>query len=350
MKKNSLSQIAINTALLTASISVIVFAVALPFLAKQYLYLSLPIIFIIILAVAYFFFSKALEKHVQQKIHIIYKTIRNLKVAKGEANLHARKISDNILDDVNQEVIDWAKSKKTEIDKLKDSEKYRREFLANVSHELKTPIFNIEGYLHTLIDGGIDNPKINKEYLIKAGRNVDRLSSIIEELETISQLESGEVSLLYETFDIRELALEVCDEQEMMADANDIKFKVEQGTKPILVKADKKQIRQVMSNLVSNSIKYGKENDSGITKIKFFDMDDHMLIEVTDNGIGIAEESLPRLFERFYRVDSSRSRLKGGTGLGLAIVKHILEAHNETINVRSTLGVGTTFGFTLKKG
>lgn len=236
-----------------------------------------------------------------------------------------------------------------EIKKLRKTEKYQKDFLGNVSHELKTPIFNIQGYILTLLDGGIDDDSINELYLKRAERSTNRLINIVEDLEAIARLESGEFKLNLESFNLVKVVEEVLEDQEMQARQQGIKigFNGSYG-KPIRVRADKKRIMEVIGNLVSNSIKYGREG--GKTTIGFLDTGENILVDVTDNGIGIEEKNLPRIFERFYRVDKSRSRESGGTGLGLSIVKHTLQAHNQTITVRSRVGQGTTFLFSLDKG
>jgi two-component system phosphate regulon sensor histidine kinase PhoR len=239
-------------------------------------------------------------------------------------------------------------SNKNEIEQLKKLEAYRREFVGNVSHELKTPIFNIQGYILTLLDGGLEDDNINVDYLTRASKSVERMISIVEDLDTISQMESGELSLYFEKFDIVALVNELFLGLEMKASGRNIKLKfAENYNRPIYVSADKHHIRQVVTNLIVNSIKYGKQD--GISQVRFTDLYQHVVIEISDNGMGIAKHHLPRIFERFYRVDKGRSRDHGGTGLGLAIVKHIIEAHNQTIDVKSTEGEGTTFIFTLKK-
>ena len=216
-------------------------------------------------------------------------------------------------------------------------------------HELKTPIFNIQGYVLSLLDGGLDDPEIRKEYLIRTDKNINRMIHIVEDLEAISKLESGELKLTLERIDIIILVREVFEFLDMVASKSNIKLMFGKNyEKAVFVNADKEKIRQVLINLIDNSIKYG--NKGGTTTVSFFDMDENILIEVTDTGIGVEQNDIPRLFERFYRTDKGRSREHGGTGLGLAIVKHIIEAHNQTINVRSTIGIGTTFAFTLKKG
>jgi two-component system phosphate regulon sensor histidine kinase PhoR len=254
----------------------------------------------------------------------------------------------DIISEMNEEVAQWAKEHRSEIEELKKLENYRREFIGNVSHELKTPLFNIQGYILTLIDGAMNDPVINKEYLLRTEKNIERMISVVEDLEVISRLETGEFELDMSVIDIVSLAKEVIDLLDTKSKKKgNLLFFREEYSKPIYVKADKERIRQVLINLVDNSIKYGKEK--GKTKVSFFDMDENILVEVSDDGIGIESKDLPRIFERFYRVDKSRSREQGGSGLGLAIVKHILEAHQQTINVRSSPGVGTTFAFTLKK-
>jgi two-component system phosphate regulon sensor histidine kinase PhoR len=278
------------------------------------------------------------------KIKPIYKTIHNFKPSLRD-DAESR---DDIFSKVNREVTEWMKGKTIEIQQLKQLEKYRKEFLGKVSHELKTPIFNIQGYILTLIEGGIDDPGINKLYLERTEKSIDRMISIIEDLEAISKLESGELELSMSVFNISQLVEEVFDLQEVRAQKRNIKLLFGRtADRNIYVKADKPRMFQVISNLVVNSINYGKEG--GRTIVSFYDMDNLVLVEARDNGIGIATWDLPRIFERFYRADKSRSREQGGTGLGLAIVKHIIEAHKLTINVNSKPGKGTSFTFTLEK-
>jgi len=282
-----------------------------------------------------------------KKINQLFVNVKNFR---ANADNHPSKpnYTDNEINNLNQEILAWADDRKNEIERLKKLEVYRKEFLGNVSHELKTPVFNIQGYILTLLDGGLEDPSINKNYLMRAEKSVDRMITIIDDLEAISQLETGELQIEPERFDITLLAKDVIDAQEMKATDRGIMLSIQDNTKPIFVYADRFRIRQVFVNLIVNSVKYGKEY--GETKIRFYDVGSTILIEISDNGIGIAKEHLPRLFERFYRVDKSRSREQGGTGLGLAIVKHIIEAHNQTIDVISTETAGTVFSFTLKKG
>lgn len=232
--------------------------------------------------------------------------------------------------------------RRSEIDKLKNADSYRREFLSNVSHELRTPVFNIQGYVSTLMDGGIDDPDVNHVYLSKASQSLDRLISLIDDLESLSRIESGELEMEMRTFDILELARDVTEELGRFAKENAIQIQIENTTDDkFYIYADKDLIHQVFVNLIINSIKYGKEN--GTTTINVSSNGDKIILKISDNGIGISKQHLPRLFERFYRVDKHRARIKGGSGLGLAIVKHIIEAHNATINVESVPNEGTVF-------
>lgn len=297
---------------------------------------------------SYIMFYYLLEKYIYSKIKLIYKLIHNLKLGKDLKDALGEYVSADPINDVEHEVKEWAGAKKREIDVLKKQEQFRREFLSNVSHEFKTPLFAIQGYIETLQDCIVDDPDMAVKFLKKAEKNVERLSYLINDLDSIAKLESGEIPIEYHKFDFVLLAKEVMEGLEDKAHKRGIKLSFkEKYMHPAFVNADREKIRQVMINLIANSIKYGKEH--GSTAIKIFELHDQYLIEVTDDGIGIEEKHLARLFERFYRVDSHRSREVGGTGLGLAIVKHILEAHEQIISVRSTLQIGTTFAFTLQK-
>ena len=295
-------------------------------------------------AIVFFILRYAISKFINEKIKVIYKTIHKFQTEDDEIEA----INES-LDDVNKQVLEWGEQQTNEITKLKELAAYRREFLGNVSHELKTPIFNIQGYVLTLLDGGINDPEINKDYLIRTEKSINRMIAIVEDLETISSLESATLDLDLSTFDILALSKEIMEFLEIKAKKKDVVLEFDKNyDRPIMVEADKKRIRQVLINLMDNAIKYCNK-ESCYTRISFFDMDENVLIEVSDNGLGIDKENIPRIFERFYRTDKGRSREQGGTGLGLAIVKHIIEAHQQAVRVRSTLGVGTTFGFTLKK-
>lgn len=255
---------------------------------------------------------------------------------------------EDVLGNVNKEVVHWAEDRMAEIEDLKEKESFRKEFVGNVAHELKTPIFSIQGYILTLLEGAMEDPEFNKKFLMKAAKSVERMTRIVEDLDTITQFESGNLKLDLQKTDILELCKEVIEIRDQEADNKNITIGFDkQHDKPIYVLADGFRIGQVMTNLITNSIKYGKEG--GKTTISFFDLGDQLLIEVEDDGPGITEEHIPRLFERFYRVDKSRSRHQGGTGLGLAICKHIIEAHKQSIDVRSEVGKGSVFSFTLQK-
>ncbi|MEQ7798481.1 ATP-binding protein [Pedobacter sp. ASV1-7] len=309
-----------------------------------YMLVSFAVTFITSFIVFYYL----LEKYIYSKIVLIYKMIHNLKLGKDLKDALGEYVSSDPINDVEQEVKEWAGAKKREIEELKKQEKFRREFLSNVSHEFKTPLFAIQGYIETIQDCLKEDPEMAAKFLDKADKNVERLSYLINDLDSISKLETGEVPINYERFDFVPLAREVMEGLEDTANKKHIKLSFkDKYTHPAFVRADREKIRQVLINLIHNSLKYGKEN--GSTAIKIFELHDQYLIEVTDDGIGIDEKHLARLFERFYRIDSHRSRQEGGTGLGLAIVKHILEAHEQIISVRSTLQIGTTFAFTLEK-
>lgn len=309
------------------------------------LYYSLAISIPLFFAMSFALVGHFINRFIKTKIKPIYKTIHTFK----PDTINSNDGEENpIITDINKEVADWMKDRNQEILELKQLEKYRKEFLGNVSHELKTPIFNIQGYILTLMEGGIDDPNINMLYLNRTEKSIDRMISIIEDLEAISKLEAGELELNYSNFNLIQLFDDVFDMQEIRANDKSIKLKYGKGfEKSIRVHADKERLFQVVSNLIVNSINYGKKG--GQTIVNFYDMDNRILVEVKDNGIGISKENLVRIFERFFRADKSRSREQGGTGLGLAIVKHIIEAHNQRINVNSKLGEGTSFTFTLGK-
>ena len=248
---------------------------------------------------------------------------------------------------MERDVVEWAINKNKQIRELRKMEQYRKEFVGNVSHELKTPIFNAQGYIETVLDSDLDDPDFIKMYLEKANANIDRLETIVTDLLEISKFETGRIELEKEAFDIVKLIKKVFFQYQHLAQQQKVTLKVHSDENKIFVFADPKRIMQVLENLISNSIKYGKEG--GHTNVYFHDMEEQFLIDIADDGPGVAPEHLSRLFERFYRVDKSRTRKIGGTGLGLSIVKNIIEAHEQTISVSSELGSGTTFSFTLQK-
>ncbi len=338
--------IALLTALLVSVIAGIVEFSFISYGFERYglfLVVSLLIIFSAVYLLVFFL----LNNFIFEKINPIYKTINNLKP--HENNLHKERDKKDVIEDLNREVEDWATNKTQEIDQLKEMERYRSEFLGNVSKELKTPILNVQSYIFSLLDGNIDDPSLNKKYLERAKNSVGRLINIVNDLDTITGLDSGDVNIHFENFDIVALTEEVFDHQLFKAQKEGIELNLKnRNEKPTMVHADRKRIKEVLMNLVVNSITYG--HNGGKTVVDFIDLENNILVEVTDNGLGLPNDNMPRIFERFYRVDQSRSRNKGGTGLGLAIVKHIVEAHNQTINVKSVEGEGSTFAFTLRKG
>jgi two-component system, OmpR family, phosphate regulon sensor histidine kinase PhoR len=303
--------------------------------------------FVIIFIGSFALISYTLQKFIYRKIKLIYKLIYQTKASKREEFYYKNILPQKGIDEVRQDVEAWAEQRKEEIEMLRQNEAYRKEFLQNLSHELKTPIFAIQGYVDTLLNGALENPDVNKKFLSSTSRNIDRLVNLVDDLDEISKLESGEQLLYQENFVLQDLLKEVYESLVIKANEKEIKYSVKKGCEfALTVYADKEKIRQVFINLVENAIKYGKQN--GIIESSFYKVDSkRVLIEISDNGYGIAEEHLPRIFERFYRTDLARSRKIGGSGLGLAICKHIIEAHRQTIHVRSKIDVGTTFGFIL---
>jgi two-component system phosphate regulon sensor histidine kinase PhoR len=317
-----------------AGISILLFWGFTSLLNTNISFVYYSILFVLILCSAFLL----IKNYIQKKINLLYRTIHTQKILNEP-------IYD--LDKVEKEVQQWVKEKQIEIEHLKDTEKFRREFIGNVSHELKTPIFNIQGYVLTLLEGALEDEQINRKYLQRTQKSVERMITIVEDLSNISNMESSPETLKTNKFDIVSCALSVLESLEYKAKKSDISLSFDKEYDPIFVEANESKISQVFVNLVNNSIVYGRDN--GVTKIKIFDLETEVLIEVSDNGIGIEEEDISRLCERFYRVDSARSIDKGGTGLGLSIVKHIIESHQQTFNIRSTVDVGSTFSFTLQK-
>jgi two-component system phosphate regulon sensor histidine kinase PhoR len=346
MKNATPRQIVLRATILVCALVLLLEVVSLLFpTLNNYLY-HLLVVPVLMFILTYLIYYRVVENFIYRKIKLIYKNIHNLKSTKTVVDKRLD-LSTDIIGEVNEEVMSWAEASRREINQLKHLENYRKEYLGNVSHELKTPMTSIQGYLETLLDGGMDDPRINRDYLTKANRNVERMVSIINDLESISHLESGQLKLNISEFDINELTKEVFSDLEFMASQRNIRLKIKSGCdRTFMVRADKKLIREVLVNLLTNSIKYGRDN--GHTNVGYYNMGENILVESSDTGIGIRPEDISRVFERFYRVEKSRSRDYGGTGLGLSIVKHIIEAHNQTISVRSTPNEGSTFAFTLK--
>lgn len=337
-----------NIISLYASMAVAIFSTAIFLLisavAKLNINYTIYIINIFfVFLVTFILFRFVLVRFIYSKIKIIYKTIG--KPLKFQSEV--KEGSSNMLRTVERDVADWAINKNKQIRELRKMEQYRKEFVGNVSHELKTPIFNAQGYIETVLDSDMDDPEFIKMYLEKANSNIERLENIVTDLLEISKFETGRIELHKEAFDLVKLIKKVFFQYQHLAQQQNVQLKVHSEENTVFVYADPIRITQVLENLISNSIKYGKEK--GHTDIYFHDLDDQFLIEITDDGPGISKEHLPRLFERFYRADKSRNRKISGTGLGLSIVKNIIEAHEQTINVRSELDNGTTFSFTLQK-
>ena len=304
---------------------------------------SLVIIFIGSYALIQF----TLEKFIYRKIKLIYKLIHHTKATKKEEMYFKYILPQKGIDEVREDVERWAEKRNEEIELLRQNEAFRKEFLQNLAHEFKTPIFAIQGYVDTLLNGAMEDEEVRKKFLENTSRNVDRLVNLVDDLDEISKLERGEQLLYKQNFVIQDMIRDVFDSLSLAASQKNIRHIIKKGCEtPIVVFADKEKIRQVLINMVENAIKYGKLGGTIVASCYKTD-ERNVLVEVSDDGIGIEEEHLRRIFERFYRTDAARSRDRGGTGLGLAICKHIIEAHGHSIHVRSTLDVGTTIGFTL---
>lgn len=325
------------TALLTLLLSVFLFAI------QALTWFIIPFV-LFFGAISFLIIQYRVERFIYRRVKKIYDDLTLLE----SASLTKQPITTDMAT-LTKEIDKYAKDKKLEIETLKVREEYRKEFLGNVSHELKTPLFTVQGYILTLLDGAIDDKKIRKRYLNRASKGVERLIYIVKDLDMITKLEVGDLSLNKETFDIVELIKSVFDLLEMKAAKKKITLTFDRDyLETILVYADKERIEQVLTNLIVNSIKYGREK--GTTEISIENLiKNKVIVRVTDNGEGIAEDHLSRIFERFYRVDKSGSRKEGGSGLGLSIVKHIIEAHDERIYIESEIEVGSEFSFSMEK-
>jgi two-component system phosphate regulon sensor histidine kinase PhoR len=307
----------------------------------------LLIYFLACFVVIYFLVYQILEYFIYRKIKLIYKLISSTKASKREEAYQKYILPKKGIDDVREDVEHWAAQQKKQIQQLQSNEAFRKEFLQNLSHEIKTPIFAIQGYLELIADGAMEDPAIGNKFINQAQANVQRLVGLLNDVDVITNLEINKEPILKTSFIIQDLINEVVHNLSVKWLKKNIKFQYKKGSDtPMHVFADKNKIYQVLVNIISNAAKYGKI-DGHITASIYQLEDSKLLIEISDDGIGIAEEHIPRLFERFYRTDDARSRDIGGTGLGLAICKHIIEAHNETMQIRSKVNVGTTVGFTL---
>lgn len=342
---NTPRQFAIFVSFIVAVVATLITSLGTWFIFGSFSFLLVALTFILSGTISYFIVFFLLERLITNKIRVLYRTIHSFKISKGDFPIN---MDDDVLEKTEKEVFSWVKTKREEIDKLKEQEAFRREFIGNLAHELRTPIFSIQGYILTLLEGGLEDDSINVKFLERASKGVDRMTNILEDLDTITKIESERVKINKKNIDMKDLAEEILESFEIKAKEKKIKLKLDSNDlDTVMVFCDRDKIGQVLTNLINNALNYG--NEGGYVKVRFFDFEDHYLIEVADNGIGIEENHLPRLFERFYRVDKSRSRHDGGTGLGLAIVKHIIEAHGQMISVRSTPGEGSTFSFTLQK-
>ena len=286
-----------------------------------------------------------LKHFIEDRIQTIYRIIdhgTNIQVNEPKIDLNT-----DVIGKAASESVVWANERKKEIAKLKEQAAFRRDFLGNLAHELKTPVFSIQGYILTLLEGGLEDEKVNRKFLERASFAAERMTEILEDLDQIMNLEVNKVALKMEAFDLVKLTKDIMISFEEKSHEKAIKVVMDKRYEPIYVKADRAKIGQVLTNLIANSINYA--NEDGTTTIRFYTINQTLMTEISDNGIGIAEKDIPRLFERFYRVEQSRNRNQGGSGLGLAICKHIIESHNETIGVKSKLGAGSIFSFSLKK-
>src|SRR4029078_4021606 len=303
--------------------------------------------FVLIFLGSYFLILSIIQNFIYRKIKLIYKFIHQTKASKKEEMYYKYILPKKGMDEVREDVEAWAEQRSNEIESLKRNETFRKEFLQNLSHEFKTPVFAIQGYIETLLQGAMDNPETNKRFLEKTAKNTERLVTLLKDLDEISKLERGELKLHKQYFVIQDLTREVFENLFWKAEQKNISFSFKKGcAQPLTVFADKEKIRQVLNNLVDNSIKYGRIG--GTVVASMYNTDDKIiLIEISDDGMGINEKYLNRVFERFFRTNEGRGRDAAGSGLGLSICKHIIEAHGHTIHVRSKENVGTTIGFTL---
>ena len=303
--------------------------------------------FVVILGGSYLLVTAMLEQFIYRKIKLIYKFIYQTKATRKEETYYKYILPQKSIDEVREDVEAWAQESKQEIDMLRQNEHFRKEFLQNLSHEFKTPVFAIQGYVDTLLQGAMENPEINRKFLTKASKNIERLTNLLNDLDEISSLERGELVLYKQNFIIQDIVREVFESLTIRSEAMNIRCSLKKGCEsPLMVHADKEKIRQVLLNLVENSIKYGKKNGNVVASMYNTD-GKNILIEISDDGIGISEKHLSRIFERFYRTEEGRSIDVTGSGLGLAICKHIIEAHGHSLHVRSRPDIGTTIGFTL---
>ncbi len=340
-KNFSPQQLALGTAL---ALSI---PIALGFFIFKPVWWIALLVFAIIFIGSFALILFTLQTFIYRKIKLIYKLIYQTKASKREEFYYKNILPQKSIDEVREDVEAWAMQRKAEIEILQRNEAFRKEFLQNLSHELKTPIFAIQGYIDTLLGGAMHNEEVNTRFLQSTARNVDRLVNLLDDLDEIARLETGLLKLNKTNFVIQDLLKEVYESLFLQAKEKNIACIIKKGCElPLVVFADKEKIRQVFTNLVENAVKYSNENR--LVEASFYNVDGkHVLIEISDEGVGIPEEHISRIFERFFRTDLARSRKEGGSGLGLAICKHIIEAHGQNIHVRSKIDVGTSIGFSL---
>lgn len=346
MKRLTPSNIAILASIILAFVLGLAHILA-DILSNGWVYWSEVLLTVVLtVTITYLVFFVTMKFFIYEQIKELYDFMDEARSGAADFSIDRVSLDEDFLRAARQDMMAWAIERRKEIEQLKKMETYRKEFVGNVSHELKTPIFNIQGYIFTLLDGGMEDPSINRDYLERASRSVERMITIVEDLDVISQMESGELLPYLEKIDLTQLVSDVFKAQDIKAREKRITLKFDKTYDKVFVMADKGLLRQVFTNLIINSIKYGKPD--GTTLVRFKEQGNLMKIEVEDNGVGISRVHLSRIFERFYRVDKGRSREHGGSGLGLAIVKHIVEAHHQSIEVKSTEGEGTCFSFTLQ--
>lgn len=305
----------------------------------------LILILLIAFGISFFICFSVIEVLVFREIRRLYLIFTRLKGS--ELSIKPNDI--NSYQNMGQEVIAFVNTKQQEVENLKQLETFRKEFLADISHELKTPVFAAQGFVHTLIDGAIDDAKVRDKFLVKAAKSLDNLDALVNDLVVISQMESGQVKMELEPFDILNTIRNIFEMLEEKAASRNVDLVLNCKETEVYVFADPFRISQVLKNLIDNAIKYGSDNGGSI-KVSIKDLDEDVKVEVSDEGKGIPKKHLDQIFKRFYRVEKSRSKEKGGTGLGLSIVRHIIEAHASKISVNSSQEKGTTFTFKLTKG
>lgn len=347
MQTNSPRSLSIYISLFVSLFSLSLLIITFWYKGQSISLLLLITIFILIFSVTFTLVYFTLERLIYHKIKLLYRATNMYRINKDFSSLELDMKTD-VIGKVSKDVARWMVDQHNTIGELQERENFRREFIGNLAHELKTPIFSIQGYILTLLEGGLEDKEINRLFLERAANGVERITNLIMDLDAMSKLESGQVNIEKVPFNFIKLAKEVADDLEMKAKRRKVKIKIQEPLdREIWVSADRVKIGQVMTNLLNNAITYSK--DEGNITIKCNQFDKKILVDVEDDGVGISKKDLDRIFERFYRVEKSRARHKGGTGLGLAIVKHIIEAHGETITAQSNPGKGTTFTFSLSR-